>query len=447
MIERGSPNRPHRTAIPPYAKVAVSAWISRAVTIVVSLATIRILIDSLGLDIYAAYALLTGAASWLLLADGGVSQSLQNYISERRVHGQDYAEHMLAAVGVLALFASVTIGVLYFSKEAIGSVLLSNFPQLPRGQKATNFIAVGALTVGVGMGSAVYKIWYAEQRGHLANLFSAMASLLGLLGLFVIARSSVENKLLWALIAINLPLAGLPLLALGWQTRASLRRGFSVGWPVLRGLLTRGFRFWIFNVMAAAVLQLDYLVLSQFVDAEEVVAYTITAKLFLLASFMYSAVLQAFWPQCAEWFAANDLQAIRVFIRRYLVISTGFMVCFTTFVILGIEPILKLFTVGETLTIPLGFLALTGLTYTVRSYTDLFAVILQSISDLNPLLKWATVQASLNIAGQLLLAPLWGIYGVTGGILLSFILTVTWALPRSVHRHLRIQQESGNERA
>ena len=87
---------------------------------------------------------------------------------------------------------------------------------------------------------------------------------------------------------------------------------------------------------------------------------------------------------------------------------------------------------GGGVQLPVALLLLAGLLTIIRAWTDLFAVILQSMSDVRTLFIWATVQATTNIALQIVLVPRFGIYGLFIGTAVSFILTVAWALPRRV---------------
>ncbi len=54
-----------------------------------------------------------------------------------------------------------------------------------------------------------------------------------------------------------------------------------------------------FSSLSIIVLQTDYIVMSQ-LSAADIIKYTVTMKIFGLMFFIYTAVLQALWPVCAE---------------------------------------------------------------------------------------------------------------------------------------------------
>ncbi len=55
-----------------------------------------------------------------------------------------------------------------------------------------------------------------------------------------------------------------------------------------------------FSSLSIIVLQTDYIVMSQKLSAADIIKYTVTMKIFGLMFFIYTAVLQALWPVCAE---------------------------------------------------------------------------------------------------------------------------------------------------
>ena len=71
--------------------------------------------------------------------------------------------------------------------------------------------------------------------------------------------------------------------------------------------------------------------------------------------------------------------------------------------------------------------------FAIRLWTDIFALILQSMNNLKALIYWAIVQASVGLILQLILVPIYGIYGTVIALTLSWVLTVAWALPRMVY--------------
>lgn len=424
-------------SIPGFLIVAASTWLSRLLTTAISLISIRILLDTLGVEHYAAYAVLMGIIGWFMLADIGVSQSLQNYISEARVAQQGYAEYVLAAVAIM--FTVIVLGIIavVVLGEWPAMRLLSQFEFLTDKEKHFSFVAVAALAMLTAGGTLVYRIWYAEHKGYLANMATALGAVAALGGIYFISQSNVENKLLWCLVAANAPVAVIPASALLMRAWLTVGGG---GWRIkepAKKILKRGGHFWLFNVVAAAVLQMDYIVLSQFAPAEQIVIYSIGTKLFAVAGFMFGAVLQAFWPVCAEATIQGDWGRIKSFTKKYLLWGGVFIVMFTACILIFSDAIAAVFSSRGLVTIPAELVVSLGVLYLIRVWTDVFAVILQSMNDMKTLLAWAAVQAAIGLGLQILLVPKYGIYGTVAALGLSWLLTVSWVLPKRVWYHQR----------
>lgn len=437
--------RPPR--LPRHLLVAGAAWASRAVTALVLLASVRILMDSLGLEHYAVFALLTGLTGWFMLADMGIGVSVQNHISESRARNQTY-DDLISASGLLAvLLLFVTVIALYFISPYVGPLLLKNFPFLSEAEKTKLFFLTGALSIGMGVGGIVYKVWYAEQRGYLSNIVPAVAALVGFIGLLLARQTPIEDRLYLNLAAFIAPTAVLPLGALLVQQVKvrRLRRGLEHSGMKLPGtihrLMKRGLHFWFFAMMAAGVLQIDYIVMSQFLTAHDIAAYYISTKVFGLAFFVYSAILFALWPIFSESIAKREWGLVQRYLKKYLALGLTFMFVCTALLICLMPMAVRMLAPEKNIIIPLGFIILLGVYQMIRVWTDTFAMVLQSTSNLKPFWIYVPIQAILSMVLQWALVPIYGLYGVILGLIASFVFTVIWALPLAVWESYKLYQK------
>jgi O-antigen/teichoic acid export membrane protein len=419
--------------------VAGSAWASRIFTVLVQFASMRVLIDSLGLENYSVFALLSGLVGWFMLADFGVGVSVQNYISESRAKNQSYDYLIVTSIMLAVLLLFATVSALYFVSPYVGPLFLKHFTYLSDEEKTKLFFLTGVLSIGMGVGSIIYKVWYAEQKGYLSNIVPALASIISFIGLLLARQALLEDRLLLSLVAFMAPTAILPLVALGARR---LRRGIihsRTNLPGMSGMIIkRGIQFWFFSIMAAGVLQIDYIVMSQFLTPHDITAYNISTKMFGLAFFIYNAVLFALWPLFAESITKGEWNEVWRYIRKYLILGLVFMfIC--TLLLLWLMP----FAVGmlapkESIIIPFGFILLLGIYQMIRVWTDTFSMILQSMNDMIPFWILVPIQALISGVLQWMLAPHFGIYGIVLGLIGSFILTVIWGLPLAVRRNYRL---------
>ena len=127
---------------------------------------------------------------------------------------------------------------------------------------------------------------------------------------------------------------------------------------------------------------------------------------------------------------------------KSLVFSAFLILVFTGLASSLIPNLVAVLAPKEQLTIPYTFVMLLGLYHIVIAWVHGFGIPLQSMSDINTLIAWTPIQAILSISLQLILVQSFGMYGITLGMMLSFILTMAWVLPRRLAFHYRKAKSS-----
>ncbi len=432
-----------RTYLPTHLLVAASAWGSRAVLTLTQFAVVRIVLSSIGLERYAVFMLLTSLTGWFSLSDFGIGTSVQNYISEARANGSPYGNFVAVSGVMAALLLFLTIVVLYFASPFIAPLFLKQFSFLGVDEKSRLFFVTGALSIGAGLGGIVYKMWYAEQKGHLSNIVPASASLCGLAGLVFVERMGFTNGLFLSLLAYMVPAAFFPLVSLAWKELRNLGECLSIDKLLYTGrlVLKRGMRFWGFAIMAAGVLQVDYVIMSQFLGPQDIATYSMSTKIFGLAFFIYNAILLALWPVFSEHIAKKQWKIVVRYLKTYLAFGLVFMLACTVLLIWLMPMAVGLLSPRESVVVPLGFIILLGGYQMLRVWTDTFSTLLQSMNELSPLWLFVPLQALISGGLQWYLAPRLGIYGILFGLIGSFVFTVSWGLPVAAKRRYKLDMQ------
>ncbi len=421
--------------IPRHMLVAGSAWASRIVTALVQLASVRILTNSLGLEKFAVITLLTGLSAWFTLTNCGAGLSLQNYISESRAKNLPYDEMTFASLVFTFLLLPIAGLILYFLTPVLAPVLLQSFKCIDEPEKCRLFFASGLISITVGVGQILYNIWYAEQKGYFSNIFPAIGSLTGFLGLVLVSHSSAENKTFLSLVSFTLPSALIPLIGLGLKIKLQGKSSAEKVFATMLMILKRGFKFWLFALMSIGVLQVDYIVISQLLGSHELVVYSLSTRIFGVLAFMYTAVLLSLWPILAELIVKADWEGIKRYLKRYIVLGVVFIFLGTVMLIPIMPYFVSMLSPREYVRIPVAFIILLGCYQMIRVWTDTFGVLLQSMSDLKPFWTFVPIQALLSAGLQCILSPYLGINGIVIGLICSFLFTVSWGLPMFARKY------------
>jgi O-antigen/teichoic acid export membrane protein len=425
--------------IPPHLIVAGSGWASRIVSAATGVFMIRFLTQSLGTQQYAAYAIFGGLLGWFSLVDMGLGPSLQNHISEQRTKGEPYDQFVTVSAFLGLLFFLVFIVALILSSSFMGEIVLRKFDLYSNDQKRSYFLTFGLMSIAASIGGISYRIWFAEQKGYLANLSPAIASVISFLLVVAVSMSGKGHSLFWMLLAGFGPLAVLPMVAFIVQVLRRTTWAFKFDAPTVRPLLVRGLKFWFAGFLAACVLQVDYLVMSQFLQPRDIVTYNLSSKIFLLMFFAYSSLLTAIWPVCAEASAANDWSTLLMHVRKTILIGIVLVVIFTIIFLLYKNQITALLSPKETVDVPISLILLFGLYYLLRVWCDAFGMVLQSMSYMRPFVIYIPVQAAINIIIQILITKEIGVRGILIGLIISYTLTAVWIAPWVVFRKRRQQ--------
>lgn len=427
--------------IPLHIWVAVSAWASRIITGLVQLVMVRILMVSLGGDRYAVFVLLTSIIGWYSMTDLGLGMSLQNFISERRAQGRAYADLLKTAGLITFLEWSIGSAILYGISLLAAPLFLHQFSFLSSSEMIKLFFISGFNLFTAGLASLVFKIWYAEQKGYLANIVPAVSSLLSLGIVWVVAQDIFQDKLLAALIGFTLPAAILGSVLLVSKLKPFFSKEKKTERFIVQLLFKRAMRFFGFSALGLIITQVDYFILSQTVKAYDIVVYNITTKLFSFAYTIYAAVLAAWHPVNCEMYVKSEFENIKKTARNYIACGLGGMGLFTLGIAVAMPWLTTVFSPKERITVPPLFIALLGGYFAVRIWNDTFVTLLVSMSRFRPVFKLAPFQVILSVFLQIILAQRFGIYGIIIGLIVAYLLTSVWYLPKTIGLMLKDVKE------
>ncbi|MBC8945598.1 MATE family efflux transporter [Xenorhabdus indica] len=413
--------------IPNHLIVASSSWLSKIIIAGVQIISISYLIPLLGEDKYAVFSLLTGLLAWCTLVDLGVGNSLQNYISESRVNKESYDGLIKASIQLVVLSLIFFILFFYISSDFLSSLYLSSFGTIIDHENRNSFFIASVIFSIIGIGTVSYKILFSEFLGWKANIYNAISYILGLLSVVFILKYGIYTNVSGALMALYAPVGAISLCYLIYRYAKISHVKVDVKYYVIITKRSIGFLFFAF--LSMLVLQVDYIVISQRLSPSDIVKYTIMMKIFSLVFFIYSAVLQALWPVCAELRVKCEWKRLNKIIIINIVFGIIFICLSTTFIYLFKAKIFNLIAKEINYALSFEVLILLAIYFCIRVWTDTYAMLLQSMNHLKILWFFVPFQAGISILSQWYLSKNLGINGILLGLIFSFLLTVFWGLP------------------
>jgi O-antigen/teichoic acid export membrane protein len=424
-----------KTKIPRHLLITIYSWAGRLISIICSLFSLKLTTKLLGIDNYSIYIILSNIVAWTVLCDFGLGYSLQNYITELKSKGVDYKRYIFITVFLLfsiLIVCSILIWILtpLLSELIFGKILVGNTVLI----ESTFFITclIGLFTC---LGSISTKIFYGLQNGHIPNLLLSLGSVLNIFGLYFIYFFKLVNltNVILITFGINALISIIPLIYFFYNSKPKFLNFDKV---VIIQILKRGIGFGGFAIMSAGVLQVDYLIMSQFIRPSDIVAYSLLFKLFSLVFIVYNTLLSTLWPMFSEWSVNKKVDLIRTNIKKNILFGILIFTIFTLIIIFLGDEILGLIT-NIKISLPINLICLIGFYFMIRVWTDMFAIVLQSVNYLRPLWIFTPIQALISISLQVYFSLKFGVIGIVIALILSFLITVSWALPFFAYKKIK----------
>lgn len=413
--------------IPNHLIIAGSSWLSKIVIAGVQVASISYLLSILGEEKYAVFSLLTGLLVWCSAVDFGIGTGLQNYISECRAKENNYDGFIKAALHLSFFAILFFILFFYVFSGVISSHYLSSFYTTLQGETREIFYIACLVFSSIGIGTIAYKILFAELVGWKANLLNAVSYMIGMFGLLFIYYEKISIDIKYSLVVMYLPVGLISICYLFYRYIKLISIKTSKFYYF--ALLRRSAGFFVFTVLSILVLQMDYIVISQRLTPTDIVQYTVTMKIFGLVFFIYTAVLQALWPICAELRIKHQWQKLNKMIVINIATGSFFVIGCTAFIYTFKVLLFSIIAKDVNYQMSMISFILIAIYFCLRVWCDTYAMLLQSMNYLKVLWILVPLQAIVGGVSQWYLSQLFGINGVLLGLIISFAVTVFWGLP------------------
>lgn len=419
-----------------FKTVVISNWMARILQAVLQIYIIRLLTTILNLDEYAMYTLLVALASWIYLSDFGLGVSLQNFISECRAKDKDFSPYIGNVTFLLIILFVILSAVFYAASIYMAPIYLNSF-DIPLQSKVFLVYTASLMYLIIALSSIVYKIYYAIHKGYISNIMPAISTIITFILLILVEQYNtfLSHKLLYALIFSLIPQAIISFLCMFLFLKRE--RIFIVcDLSILVSIVKRSLGFWLFGLLATITLQADYFIASNFLNSNDIVLYNTLMRLYALGFFVYNSILLALWPIVNENINRGQIEQVLSHLKKYIPLGVLFIVFFSFAFYIFSPFVFSVLVKNTTLNVQIFTISLLCIYFSLRVWTDAFAMVLQSANILKPFWMVVPMQAALSVVCQVFFIKRFGLNGLLYGIIASFILTVAWYLPYQFKKQL-----------
>lgn len=424
--------------IPSHYIVAVSGWLSRLVVGASQIYSVSIVLGYLGVRLYAVFAIILGLQGWFLLADYGLGASLQNYISEARANNKDIKFLLINSAAIIMGLLLVTSVVFILLSPIIQYYLLRKIaPELASSQYHT-VLSIGLICIATTLFGVAYRVLFAIHKGYWVYFYQGIGSIISVAAILFIKYLNInDNRLFIIFLGWLLPPLMISLLSYSQIfIQKTMLKYLDI--KLIKQLLVRGFKFWSFAVANALTVYIDYIVMAQTLGETDITIYNILSKGFGVIFFAYDALLTASWPILSELFIKKRWNSIEQVLNKNIYIGIFFVIIFTATFVFARSFVMSILASGKNIQLPIATIILFGIYAMIRIHTYAYSMALQSQNCIKVFWVCVPIQATLNAIGMFFFSSRIGVNGILLGLIMSFILTASWALPFTYYKRKKL---------
>jgi O-antigen/teichoic acid export membrane protein len=432
--------RVHRRRM--YFRALWSGAAARVLNIAVQVLSISLTVRYLGKERFGIWTTVSTAIAWLGVTNFGMGHGLITRVASLAAAGRREAA-LRAALSAWSLIAIVTMALLPICAAVAlwvpwASVLNVKGALAARECTPTVLVSVILALVAVPL-STVGPILMGHQRTDLANGTVAIASVSGLVLLFV------GTRLGWGMPALAAVLVVPSILASVIQTVIALRLGllrFSrryVSFAEAADVLKLGSKFLLLQLFGILIFETGAVIIATRFGAAEVTPYGVTSRVVMMIVTAYTVIMAPLWPAYGDAFARGDRGwARRVFLRTGRVVLVVWVVAAVCLSLAG-KWIIRIWAGADAV-------PGTGLLWAMLLYALSYGwglVVAQPLNGSGQIGKQvlaAAVTAALNIPLGLWLSNSLGVAGV---VLSQAVLMLGLAIPIQLVGVMRVLESGG----
>lgn len=415
-------------------KQSVLSWGIRIIAAVLGFLNLKILGQSLPGNSFSLVLLVYSFLPWFNLFDFGLGAVAQNEIALAKatnIRALRLIRFFSIRLSLICLIVCIAwgLGARHFIPWVFGKTLASE-------AAGTLFYYGGFLMIAFGVGGVASRMLLGSGRVILSQALTALSVLVSTILLLVLKKAEIESST-WYLFALILPGTLIFLVTLIWLLFSRFEANGAQEVPLnsVRCYSLAG-RFWVFAIISAFTLQIDYFFLARFGDVNSISIYLVAAKLFGVLGLLCSTFSGTLMPRFTVVGASGNIKDSVALINRSKAIVLFVCLVVGAFIVIFfplIASFIKKGVVSEGYAW-LPVLVLFWIYASLQAWISIDSAYLQSNNFINIFIWGAPVQALISATGQYLLVTKIGASGILIGMILGQVLVPLWVLPMYIRR-------------
>jgi len=409
-------------------KNIAASLLIKGCSIAVSLALVPLTIHYVNPTRYGIWLTLSSIIAWFGFFDIGFGNGLRNKFAEALASGQKelartyvsttYGILSIVITGVLLLFISIN-PFLHWAK------ILNTSPEMSQELTIVALIVFSFFCIQFVL-QLITTVIIADQKPALASFFGLLGSIISLLIIFILTKTT-QGSLLYLAIAFGTSPAIVLLASSIWfyskQYKAYAPTFRLVKFKFAKPLMGLGLKFFIIQGSAVFIFETTNIVITQILGPENVTVYNIAFKYFSIATMLCNIVASPLWSAYTEAYVKGDFAWMKSIINRvnqFWLVIIGFVI-----VLLASSKYVYILWIGHSVDVSWKISIIMALNVIAVARFNLFIIIINGIGKIKLQLIINVILSFIFIPMSVFLCRLYGVAGVIGA---NFIINSIYAV-------------------
>ncbi|MEY2480088.1 MAG: hypothetical protein QOI04_1015 [Verrucomicrobiota bacterium] len=401
-----------------------SGLLGRGLGFLTSIISIPLTVRYLGSERYGVWITISSALTFLSFTDFGLANSMTNALG--RAYGEE-DRHAARRCVSSAFFVLCAIAIVVLIAGGSSVAHIANF-LFPRARPVVRSEIIDALTVAMSIFAlnfpllTVNRILAAHQESAIANLWAMAGSVANLAAILVVIW--FRGGLWWLVLGcsgLGLIINAASAIWLFEFHKPWLRPSlWAVDRKIVRELFSAGWRFFVIGTAWMINSQTDNLVIAHYLGARQVTPYSVTFRLFAIATMLQTLAYPSLWPAYTNAFAQRDFAWIRRTFRSSLMVS--FLATLAILIVLVVfgRSIIRLWA-GANAVPPFPVIVWMAIWNLMLSTLYVASCLLSATGHLRGMTIYGSTSAVLNLVLSIVLVRFYGMSGVIAGTVISAV--------------------------
>ncbi len=392
----------------------------KGISIVVGFAFVPLILNYLDTERYGIWLTLSSVIAWFSFFDIGLGNGLRNRLAEAIASGDEKLAktYISTTYAILGIVFSIVIVVFLIINPLLNWQKILNTTAVSTKELGTVALIVFAFFILRFFFKLIGTVLLADQRPAINNAFGPVGSLLSLLIIYILTKTTTGS-----LINLAAVLSSAPAFVLIVATFVFFHRDYKRYAPSYKfidlskskDLLSLGFKFFFIQIAAIIFFSTTNFLIAQFSNQETVAAYNIAYKYLYMINMVYAIILTPFWSAVTDAKAKKDYKWLKATIKKLNILSL-LMAVFLIFALI-ISPWVYKLWIGDKLQISFYLTLIITLYLIQQVFIAPFSAFINGFGKLKLGIYVITVKVLIFVPLSLLLGNKFGAFGVVLSLL------------------------------